>query len=157
VDCGFWSACPFVVGSGKVFGSEVVQNLCARVGTEKIFTSPYAPQIDGMVERFNAKLSRDLANFVTHEEDWDRDLAFADFRQNASCNEVTGMSPFGALFGVDPFDFDACLGLELRFDDEPHDVAQRLAEVHDQLYKKAMWCRAAAKVQYDKELRKMCS
>jgi hypothetical protein len=26
-----------------VFVSEVVQNLCARVGTKKIFTSPYAP------------------------------------------------------------------------------------------------------------------
>jgi hypothetical protein len=44
------------------------------------------------------------------------------------------VSPFRALFGVDPFEFDACLGLELRLEDEPHDVAQRLAEVHDQLY-----------------------
>jgi hypothetical protein len=45
------------------------------------------------------------------------------------------VSPFRALLGVDPFIFDACLGLELRLKDEPHDVAQRLAEVHGQLYK----------------------
>jgi transposase InsO family protein len=53
---------------GKSFGSEVVQNLCTKVGTEKIFTSPYASQTDVMVDRFNAKLSRDSAKLVTHEE-----------------------------------------------------------------------------------------
>jgi hypothetical protein len=57
---------------------------------------------------------------------------------------------------VDPFEFDACLGLELRLEDEPHDVAQRLAEVHGQLYKKAMRSRAAAQAQYDKAVQ-MCS
>jgi transposase InsO family protein len=48
---------------------EVMQNLCARVGTERIVTSPYASQSDGMVERFNATLCRNLAKFVTHEAD----------------------------------------------------------------------------------------
>jgi transposase InsO family protein len=53
----------------KVFVSEVVQKKCARVETKKIFTSPYAPQTDGMVESFHATLCRDLVKFVTHEED----------------------------------------------------------------------------------------
>jgi hypothetical protein len=66
------------------------------------------------------------------------------------------VSPFRALFGVDQFEFDVCLGLELRLEDEPHDVAQRLAEVHGQLYKKTMRTRAAAQVQYDKAVQ-MCS
>jgi hypothetical protein len=57
---------------------------------------------------------------------------------------------------VDPFEFDACLGLELRLEDESHDVAQRLAEVHGQLYKKAMRSRPAAQVQYGKAVQ-MCS
>jgi hypothetical protein len=117
----------------KVFVSEVVQILCARVRTKKFFTGPYASQTDGMVERFNETLCRDLAKFVTHEEDWDRHLAFAAFCYNASCNEATGVSPFRALFGVDPFDFYAWLGLKLRLEDEPHGVEQRLAEVYGQL------------------------
>jgi hypothetical protein len=57
---------------------------------------------------------------------------------------------------VDPFKFDACLGLEFRLEGESHEVTQRLAEVHDQLYKKAMRIRAAVQVQYDKVVR-MCS
>jgi transposase InsO family protein len=83
--------------------SAVVQNLCARRGTKIFITSPYAPQTDGMVERFHAKLCRDLTKFVTHEEDRDRHLAFAVFRYNSSCNEATGVSPFRALFDVDQF------------------------------------------------------
>jgi transposase InsO family protein len=63
----------------KVFVSEVVQNLFARVGTKKVFTSPYAPQTDGTVGRFNGTICRGLDKFLTHEEDWDRHLAFAVF------------------------------------------------------------------------------
>jgi hypothetical protein len=55
-----------------------------------------------------------------------------------------------------PFGFDACLGLMFRLEDEPHDVAQRLAEVHCQLYKKAMRSRSESQVQYDKAVQ-MCS
>jgi hypothetical protein len=65
------------------------------------------------------------------------------------------VSPYCALFGVDPFEFDACLCLELRLQDEPHDVAQLLADVQGQLYKKAMRCRAAGQVQYYKAV-KIC-
>jgi hypothetical protein len=50
---------------------EVMQNLSARVGTERILISPYTPQTDRMVERFNATLCRDLAKFGTHEVNWD--------------------------------------------------------------------------------------
>jgi hypothetical protein len=48
---------------------EFTQNLCARVESERFLTSPYAPQTDGMLERFYATLCRDVAKFVTHDED----------------------------------------------------------------------------------------
>jgi Tfp pilus assembly protein PilZ len=93
---------------------------------------------------------------VTDEEDWDRHLAFAVFRYNASRNDATGTSPYRALFGVDPFEFDACMGLELRLENEPQDVAKRLGEVHKQLYSKAMKSRAIAHKQCDRAV-KECS
>jgi hypothetical protein len=77
------SVCPSVVGPGEG-GCEVMKNLCARMGTEKILTIPYAPQTDGMVEVFSATLCRDLTKFSTNEEDLDRNLAFAVFRYNAT-------------------------------------------------------------------------
>jgi hypothetical protein len=120
------------------------------VGTKKVYTSPYALQTEGMVKRFNAMLYRDLAKFVTHEEDWDRHLAFAVFRYIASCKEETGVSPFRVIFDVDPYEFDVCLGLELRLKGEPHDLAQRLAEVHGKLYNNSMRSRAPAHLQYNK-------
>jgi hypothetical protein len=141
---------------GKTFCSDIVRNPCDKVGTHKIFTSPYAPQTDGCVERFSATQCRDLAKFLTDEEDWDRHLAFAVFRYNASQNDATGTSPYRALFGVYPFEFDAYMDLELRLEDEPQDVAKRLGEVHKQLYSKSMKSRAIAQNQYDRPV-KECS
>jgi hypothetical protein len=63
---------------------------------------------------------------------------------------VLSYCAYRALFGVDPFEFDACLGLEWRSEAEPHDVAKRLTEVHKQLYSKAMKSWAVAQKQYDK-------
>ena len=127
-----------------------MRSLCARVGTKKVFTTPYAPQTDGCVERFNATLCRDLAAFVVHETDWDKHVAFAVFRYNASRNSATGMTPFYAMFGVEAFEWDSCLGLALRLEEEPENVAERLAEAHAQLWKTSMKSRKAAQKQYDK-------
>lgn len=38
---------------GKNFVSETIAKLCELVGTRKIFTSPFHPQTDGFIERFN--------------------------------------------------------------------------------------------------------
>jgi transposase InsO family protein len=46
---------------GKPFVSAMVKHLCERIGTEKIETSAYHPQTDGMVERYNRTLCEDLA------------------------------------------------------------------------------------------------
>lgn len=135
---------------GKPFVSGVVRSLCARIGTKKVFTTPYAPQTDGMVERFNATLTGDLAKFVLDEADWDKHVSFATFRYNSSVNSATGMSPYFAMFGVRPFEFDSCQGLSLRLEDEPADVAARLAEVHAQLFNASLKSREWAQKHYDK-------
>jgi transposase InsO family protein len=53
---------------GKPFVSATVKHLCERIGTEKIETSAYHPQTDGMVERHNRTLCEDLAKYVMGEE-----------------------------------------------------------------------------------------
>jgi hypothetical protein len=83
-------------------------------------------------------------------EDWDRHLAFAVFATMLAVTRQLVCHHFVLYWAWTRLSFDACLGLDLRLDDEPHDVAQRLSEVHGQLYKKAMRSRAAAQVQYDK-------
>jgi hypothetical protein len=65
---------------------KVLQSFCARVGTERILTSTYAPQTDGMVVRFNAIPGpgqvRDARGGLGQH------LGFAVFRYNATSNEA---------------------------------------------------------------------
>lgn len=90
-----------------------------------------------MLKRFNAMLCRDLSAFVLDEADWDRHVSFAVFRCICSQNTATGLSPFHALFGVETFEFEASLGLQLRLEAEPDDVAGRMRELHTSLARMA--------------------
>ena len=48
--------------NGSNFISKVMQQFCTLTGMKQIKTSPYHPQTEGMVERFNATLKRLLRN-----------------------------------------------------------------------------------------------
>lgn len=51
-------------GRGKYVMSDLVKNLCGIVGTRKIFTSPYHPHTEGIIECFNGALMKDSQAFV---------------------------------------------------------------------------------------------
>jgi len=139
---------------GKNFVSEIILELCERVGTRKIFTSPYHPQTDGFVERFNRTIMRDIRAYVSIEEDdWDQHVALACFRYNTTVNEATGMSPYRAVFGIDAFDFDAQVGRRMLIDQEmcpEKELGSHLSSLHFQLLSKGTAARAKAAKQYDK-------
>jgi len=139
---------------GKTFMSEMVQHLCTCVGAKKIFTSPYHPQTDGFIERFNRTLMKDIRAYVSVEEnDWVQHLPMACFRYNTAVNSATGMTPYKAVFGVDAFDFDAEAGRRMAIDQEPEsneELARRLAELHWQLIQRGSKARTDAAKQYNK-------
>lgn len=65
--------------------------------------SPYHPQTDRMVERFNANLVRRLSIYVaSHQRDWDLHLNAVLFVYRTSLNESRGESPYVLLFGPEP-------------------------------------------------------
>jgi hypothetical protein len=66
------------------------------------------------------------------------------FRYNNSVHSATGEMPYRAMFGVDCFEFDAGINLRMCLNDEPEDLAVRLAEVHERLYDKSLSARNAA-------------
>jgi transposase InsO family protein len=49
---------------GKPLVSDIMKSLCRRAGVDKIFTSAYHPETNGMIERFNRTLGVDLAKTV---------------------------------------------------------------------------------------------
>lgn len=62
---------------GRKFESQLFAQLCRLLEIEKSKTTPYRPQSDGMIERFNLTLQQMLTMFVNeNHDDWDDHLPY---------------------------------------------------------------------------------
>ena len=70
---------------GPAFLSNLVQELCAVMGTKKVNTTTYHPQTDGLVEQFNHTLTDILAKTTDKGgQDWDNRLPYVLFAYRCS-------------------------------------------------------------------------
>uniref|UniRef100_A0A3B3QC10 Gypsy retrotransposon integrase-like protein 1 n=1 Tax=Paramormyrops kingsleyae TaxID=1676925 RepID=A0A3B3QC10_9TELE len=84
---------------GRNFESLVFQELCQLLEINKTRTSPYSPQSDGLVERFNRTLATMLSLFVNHNQsNWDILLPFVMMAYRSSVHASTGFTPYKVLF-----------------------------------------------------------
>ena len=88
---------------GQNFLSKLLKEICRLVNTEKVFTTSYHPQTDGLVERLNGTLVQSLSQYVSSDQkDWDEHLPSVLLVYRVSPSEVTGDSPFFLLYGREP-------------------------------------------------------
>ena len=140
---------------GPNFVGKVVASMAAQVGTKRVTTSPFHPQANGCVERWNRTLAQDLACFVcTGQDDWDLHVALACLRYNTGVHEATQLSPFEAMFGIEAFmawgdvEADRVMG-------EPYSMPRHLKELHSRLIRCGMEARRKAAKHYDRNVRGM--
>ena len=63
---------------GREFESHLLARICETLEIEKTRTTPYRPQSDGLVERFNKTLQQMLSIFVNdNRSDWDDYILFS--------------------------------------------------------------------------------
>lgn len=85
---------------GRNFESKLMQEMCILLGIRKTRTTPYHPQSDGQVERFNRTLASMLSNYVAdNHKDWDVHLPRVLMAYRSSEHETTRYSPFFLMFG----------------------------------------------------------
>ena len=85
---------------GRQFESELVQEVSRILQINKTRTTPYHPQSDGLVERFNRTLLNMLATTVRgHPWDWENHLRKLCMAYNTSVHPATGFTPFQLMFG----------------------------------------------------------
>ena len=84
--------------NGSNFMSKVMKKYCSMTGIKQIRTSPYHPQTNGMVERFNATLKRLLLT-QNSEVEWDLCLPYVLWSYRGTIHKTTGFSPYQLLFG----------------------------------------------------------
>ena len=79
---------------GTVFLSNTLKQVYRLLGIKGIRTTPYHPQTDGLVERYNQTLKGMLRKFVAaNGKDWDRWLPYLMFAYREVPQASTGFSP----------------------------------------------------------------
>ena len=85
---------------GAQFESNLFSEMCKLLQIEKTRTTPYHPQSDGMVERFNRTLVKMLSMFVDdNHRNWDEQIPYVMMAYRATEHETTGMSPNMLMLG----------------------------------------------------------
>ncbi|XP_034549911.1 uncharacterized protein LOC117820296 [Notolabrus celidotus] len=85
---------------GRNFESEVFQKMCSLFGIDKTRTTPFRPQSDGQVERFNATLQKILATTAERcHWDWDLMIPYAVMAYRATKHSATSFTPNFMMFG----------------------------------------------------------
>lgn len=85
---------------GSNFMSTLLKQVYQLLGIKSLRTTPYHPQTDGLVERFNATLKQMLRKFVNDTgSDWDQWIPYLLFAYREVPQASTGFSPFELLYG----------------------------------------------------------
>ena len=84
---------------GFNFMSKLLKEVYHLMEIKPIRTSPYHPQTDGLVERFNQTLKAMLRRSAEEGKDWDKLLPYVLFAYREVPQETTVFSPFELLYG----------------------------------------------------------
>ena len=85
---------------GHQFESNLVKEVCKLLHINKTRTTPYHPQCDGLVERFNHTLLNMLATCTEdHPWDWEQNIRKVCMAYNTSVHPSTRFLPFYLMFG----------------------------------------------------------
>ena len=145
---------------GRQFESQLFRELCQILNINKTRTSPYHPQSDGMVERFNKTLAGMLKSFVNeHHTDWDEHLPYVMMAYRSTEQETTGCSPNYLMLGREvatPLDISYEMPTSIK--DIPvntwaWELKERLEEAHKFVRRNVDQAMLRQKTLYDQKLK----
>ena len=87
---------------GTHFVNETIKLLAEKFRIRHSLSSPYHPQSNGLVERFNKTLCEGIAKVGETIFDWDRYIQPVLFAYRIKRLRITNQSPYKLVFGRDP-------------------------------------------------------
>ena len=88
---------------GASFTSSIIEELCKILGVKQLWTTPYHPQMNGLVERLHQTIMHVIGKLGEDKTaTWPSHLAEIVHAYNATQSAVTGYSPHYLMFGSQP-------------------------------------------------------
>ena len=87
---------------GGNFESALFAEVCQLLDIQKTRTTPYHPQSDGMVERYNRTLEMQLSKFADYnQKDWDVHIPMLLMAYRSAIHDTSGYTPAKLMLGRD--------------------------------------------------------
>ena len=117
------------------FNSELMHDICRIFMIERTRTTPYHPQGNGQVERFNRVIADTLSKYCAEKpQEWDVYLAYITFVYNTTVHRTIGATPYSMIFGreaqypIDLFDPKPPGDPRLKLGENAEELNERLFE-----------------------------
>ncbi|KAK3086868.1 hypothetical protein FSP39_024642 [Pinctada imbricata] len=143
---------------GRQFESCLFRSICQLLDIDKTRCTPFRPQSDGLVERFNRTVEDMLSKFVANnQKDWDSYLPLIMLAYRSSRHDSTGFSPCSMMLGR-----EVKLPIDLLYGKPPMKVSdteskvdyaleikEKMHEIHEQAKEKMIEASDSQKRKYD--------
>jgi len=122
--------CPMKIltDCGTHFNNAMIKELMEKFEIKHHNSTPYHPQTNGQVERFNKTLKESLAKLIKEQTEWDLHIAPVLFAYRTAQQSSTKMSPFLLTYGR-----EAKLPLDDHVDQQNKNLIDRIRQIIDKL------------------------
>jgi len=150
--------CPTKILSdrGTHFKNQLIDYLVQKFEIKHLFSTPYHPQTNGLVERFNRTICESLAKLATYDtEEWDLYIAPTLFAYRTSKNATTKMTPFLLLYGREAkLPIDTMEEVDVTLKDRLQTIVDDLPQIRESTRQKVDLEQSKQKSRHDRHLRK---
>ena len=87
---------------GTHFVNELIQRMTRRFRIKHSLSSPYHPQSNGLVERFNKTLCEGIAKLAEEVDQWDKFIQPVLFAYRTKELRISKQSPYMLVYGREP-------------------------------------------------------